>query len=200
MKPNLQQKLVKLKHWTCTIKNLFYILPGFFINQRCLLSTNPNMIFSSEHEYVIVGGGSAGCVLSNRLSASSDNRVLLLEAGLRDRLWDWRIHMPAALMYNLCHDKYNWFYESEPEPYVNNRFVGLLIFFYHWTVTISSLMVYYLNKCASLPILNIFLIAIYVIVNYIFLANSCVLLIKQVDLINSKTTNANFLKDSWCLS
>jgi choline dehydrogenase len=47
-------------------------------------------------------------VLANRLSAIATNRVMLLEAGPRDEWWNWKIHMPAALMYNLCDDKYNW--------------------------------------------------------------------------------------------
>ena len=71
-----------------------------------------------SYDYVIVGAGSAGCVLANRLSAAGA-RVLVLEAGPADRTW--KIHMPAALTYNLCDTKYNWGYETEPQPHMDGR-------------------------------------------------------------------------------
>jgi len=71
-----------------------------------------------SYDYVIVGAGSAGCVLANRLSESGAS-VLLLEAGPRDR--GWKIHMPAALTYNLRDAKYNWTYETEPQPHMDGR-------------------------------------------------------------------------------
>ncbi|KAL3860165.1 hypothetical protein ACJMK2_010323 [Sinanodonta woodiana] len=73
----------------------------------------------TNYDYVIVGAGSAGCVLANRLSSNPNNKVLLLEAGPKD--YTWKIQMPAALMYNLCDDKYNWYYHTEPEQRMNNR-------------------------------------------------------------------------------
>jgi len=73
------------------------------------------------YDYIIVGGGSAGSVLANRLSANPKNKVLVLEAGLPDFKFDFRIHMPAALTYPLAGKTYNWWYESEPEPHMNNR-------------------------------------------------------------------------------
>jgi len=69
----------------------------------------------SEHNLLTLHlSGSAGCVLANRLSEEPSNKVLLLESGPKDTLLDsfrllWKIHMPAALTYNLCDDKYNWY-------------------------------------------------------------------------------------------
>jgi len=73
------------------------------------------------YDYVIVGGGSAGCALANRLSADPANRVLVLEAGRMDFKWDVFIHMPAALAYPIGSRFYDWKYESEPEPFMGGR-------------------------------------------------------------------------------
>ncbi len=72
-------------------------------------------------DYVIVGGGSAGCVLANRLSADPSTSVLVLEAGRPDYLWDIFIHMPAALSFPIGNKHYDWRYESEPEPFMEGR-------------------------------------------------------------------------------
>lgn len=74
-----------------------------------------------NYDYVIVGGGSAGSVLANRLSENPENTVLVLEAGRPDYILDFRIHMPAALSFLLTGTFYNWGYSSEPEPYMNGR-------------------------------------------------------------------------------
>ncbi|HEX4833692.1 MAG TPA: choline dehydrogenase [Trebonia sp.] len=72
-------------------------------------------------DYVIVGGGSAGSALANRLSADPTARVLVLEAGRPDYIWDPFIHMPAALTFPIGSRLYDWRYESEPEPFLNGR-------------------------------------------------------------------------------
>jgi choline dehydrogenase len=73
------------------------------------------------YDFVIAGGGSAGCALANRLSADPGIRVLVLEAGRSDYRWDPYIHMPAALTFPIGNRFYDWKYSSEPEPYLNGR-------------------------------------------------------------------------------
>ncbi len=76
---------------------------------------------SIEYDFIIVGGGSAGCALANRLSADPANQVLVIEAGRTDWKWDVFIHMPAALAFPIGSRFYDWKYESEPEPHMNGR-------------------------------------------------------------------------------
>jgi choline dehydrogenase len=75
----------------------------------------------TEYDYVIVGAGSAGCVLANRLSADRKNSVLLLEAGPEDKnLW---IHVPLGYGKLFKEKAVNWMYQTEPEPGLNGRAV-----------------------------------------------------------------------------
>jgi choline dehydrogenase len=76
---------------------------------------------TAHYDFVIVGGGSAGCALANRLTADKGNRVLVLEAGRSDYRWDPLIHMPAALTMPIGKRLYDWKYESEPEPFMHGR-------------------------------------------------------------------------------
>ena len=75
----------------------------------------------TRYDFVIVGGGSAGCALAYRLSADPSTRVLVLEAGRPDYRFDVFIQMPAALAYPIGSRFYDWKYESEPEPFMNGR-------------------------------------------------------------------------------
>jgi len=72
-----------------------------------------------EFDYVVVGAGTAGCVLANRLSADTGNRVLLLEAGGRDSYF-W-IHIPVGYLYTMGNPRTDWCFSTEPEPGLNGR-------------------------------------------------------------------------------
>jgi choline dehydrogenase len=79
------------------------------------------MTLNKHYDFIIVGGGSAGSALANRLSADPSTTVLVLEAGRPDYRWDVFIHMPAALMFPIGSRFYDWKYESEPEPHMGDR-------------------------------------------------------------------------------
>lgn len=103
------QALVQVCKWACSYST------GSSTGQR-----------TPSYSYVIVGAGSAGCVLANRLTENASDSVLLLEAGPKDMFFNslrlsWKIHMPAALTYNLCDEKYNWYYHTLPQVGMDNR-------------------------------------------------------------------------------
>ena len=79
----------------------------------------PSPTDTADFDYVIVGAGSAGCVLAARLTEDPDVRVLLLEAGPANR--SWAIDMPSGMGRLLSSERFNWAYVSEPEPFLDNR-------------------------------------------------------------------------------
>ena len=79
------------------------------------------MTLKPAYDYIIIGAGSAGNVLAARLTEDANVSVLLLEAGLPDYRLDFRTQMPAALAMPLQGRTYNWGYQTDPEPYMNNR-------------------------------------------------------------------------------
>src|SRR6266566_58452 len=85
------------------------------------MATSTSTSGQRQHDFIVIGGGSAGSALANRLSADATNQVLVLEAGRPDYIWDVFIHMPAALTFPIGSRFYDWKYESEPEPNMNGR-------------------------------------------------------------------------------
>ena len=86
---------------------------------RAPISLPPTVNTNKSFDYIIVGAGSAGCVLANRLSANVKNSVLLIETGGSDR--SIFIKMPSALSIPMNTKKYAWQFHTEPEPYLDNR-------------------------------------------------------------------------------
>ena len=79
----------------------------------------PYTMPAAEFDYVVIGAGSAGCVVANRLSSSAVTNVLLLEAGPSDR--SLFISMPAAFTYVIGSDRFDWGYQTLPEPHLEDR-------------------------------------------------------------------------------
>ena len=77
---------------------------------------------TTEYDYIIVGAGTAGCVLANRLSADPQTQVLMLEAGDKDNFF-W-IDIPVGYLYTIANPRTDWCYQTEPDPGLNNRRIG----------------------------------------------------------------------------
>ncbi|MEI7967485.1 MAG: GMC family oxidoreductase N-terminal domain-containing protein [Betaproteobacteria bacterium] len=77
---------------------------------------------ADTYDYVIIGGGTAGCVLANRLSADASRRVLLVEAGGNDDYF-W-IHVPVGYLYTIGNPRTDWCFRTEPQPGLNGRSIG----------------------------------------------------------------------------
>ena len=84
-------------------------------------SDDYEFIQDKHRDAIVVGGGSAGSVIANRLTEDPETDVLVLEAGRPDSWWDLYIHMPAAFSFPIGNKHYDWGYESEPEPEMNGR-------------------------------------------------------------------------------
>src|SRR5690349_1044578 len=81
--------------------------------------TVPEMSPVAEFDFIIVGAGSAGCLLANRLSANSDHRVLLIEAGGKDN-WFW-IKVPVGYLFTIGNPRTDWCFTTEPDPGLAGR-------------------------------------------------------------------------------
>jgi len=84
--------------------------------ERCMA---PGQTIDGEYDYIIVGAGSAGCLVANRLSADPDRRVLILEAGGRDN-WIW-FHIPVGYLFAIGNPRSDWCFKTEPEEGLNGR-------------------------------------------------------------------------------
>lgn len=117
-----EQKIVESKYIFKKSKAT-YSTQKYFDEDLYKDSENKNVYEAKKFDYIIIGAGSAGCVLLNRLSENPNLNILLIEAGKRDTGYfdSWKIAMPSALTYNISNEKYDWNYKTEPQVNLGNR-------------------------------------------------------------------------------
>src|SRR3979490_382690 len=89
------------------------------IRSRSAMTADAATRLEGDFDYIVVGAGSAGCVLANRLSADARSRVLVLEAGGRDN-WIW-FHIPVGYPFAIGNPRSDWMFQTEKEPGLNGR-------------------------------------------------------------------------------
>ena len=89
-----------------------------------------------EADYVIIGGGSAGCAIASRLSEDHGNTVILIEAGGNGR--GWKVDMPAGSVFLVGHEPSDWRYLAEPDPTLNGRAIRWARFTRDWVLGIGD--------------------------------------------------------------
>ena len=88
-------------------------------DDACGVETRMPKRLEGDFDYIVVGAGTAGCIVANRLSADPGNRVLLLEAGGNDN-WIW-FHIPVGYLFAIGNPRSDWMFKTEPEPGLNGR-------------------------------------------------------------------------------
>jgi choline dehydrogenase len=89
------------------------------LQKECLVTADVATRLEGNFDYIVVGAGSAGCVMANRLTANANSRVLLLEAGGKDN-WIW-FHIPVGYLYAMGNPRADWMFQTEKEPGLNGR-------------------------------------------------------------------------------
>src|SRR5215208_5397457 len=103
---------------TSSAKTRFALLPGHDDREWVDAKKMPRRL-EGDFDYIVVGAGTAGCIMANRLSADPKNRVLILEAGGNDN-WIW-FHIPVGYLFAIGNPRSDWMFKTEPEPGLNGR-------------------------------------------------------------------------------